>query len=136
RLTPSPARRSSDLRTLRLEGESAHAPGHAASHAHDESGGAGLLGWTLADRGLGISFWGQAMSAHYVHASLGLQDERALIDGGASLAVPLGEYGSATLRTSVRDLRDAGTENRNEAHLHWRLGGQTTLTTSATHVTG
>lgn len=104
----------------------------SGSRAGEQTGAAAVLGWTYVSRGLGLSLWSQAVSERYAHASLDPEDDRPLLDAGASLSLPMASLGSVTARQAYRRMRDRGEEHRSELHLHWKLGRGAMLTTSGT----
>jgi len=107
-----------------------------ASRVASSSGAAGAAIWALAGRRFGFSLQARAMSARYAHTSLDAERDRALLDAGGGLSVPLGRIGGVNLDVSRRWMRDQGAQDRQTLGTSWRVASGVSLGISGTRTGG
>jgi len=98
-----------------------------ASHTPVGDGAAGIAAWAYSGRRLGLSLWARAMSPRYANASLEPTRERALLDTGGGISVPLGAIGGANAGVAHRVMRDGGVQERQTLGTTWRLASGVSL---------
>ena len=108
----------------------------AASLADGGGGGAAVLAYSYLGRAVGFSAFTQVMSARYATVGLAPAQDRALLEAGASVSVPLGTRLSLSLQYKGTDWRDRGWTHRVGVLSSIRLMERASLLVSATHLQG
>jgi outer membrane usher protein len=105
----------------------------AGSLANGKSGAAAFLGYSYLGRSIGFSAFAQLASAHYAAVGLDPADDRAQLEAGASVSVPLGARLSLSVQYAGADFRDRGWRHRIGVLSSMRLTGRASLFVSANH---
>jgi outer membrane usher protein len=108
----------------------------SGSLAHGKSGAAAFLGYSYLGRSIGFSAFAQLTSDRYTTVGLDPDDDRALLEAGGSVSVPLGSRLSLSLQYSGADVRDRGWRHRIGVLSSLRLTGRASLFVSANHFPG
>lgn len=108
----------------------------AASLADGVRGAAAFLGYSYLGRMVGFSAFTQLASAHYATIGLDPADDRAKIEAGGSVSVPLGSRLSFSVQYSGADVGDRGWRHRIGILGSMRLTGRASLFVSANYLPG
>jgi outer membrane usher protein len=108
----------------------------AGSVARGKSGAAAFLGYSYLGRAIGVSAFAQLTSDRYATVGLDPRDDRALLEAGGSVSVPLGPRLSLSLQYSGVDFRDRGWTHRIGLLSSLRLTGRASLFVSANYFPG
>ena len=108
----------------------------SGSLADGKSGAAAFLGYSYLGRSIGVSAFAQRTSDRYATIGLDPDDDRARLEAGGSVSVPLGSRLSLSLQYSGTDFRDRGWSHRIGVLGSLRLTGQASLFVSANYFPG
>jgi outer membrane usher protein len=104
--------------------------GLAASADGADTGAAGSLAWAYRGRRVTASTFVRGVSSRYANLGVRGADDRALLDGRASLGVPLSQRVSLSAELRGARLRDAGDSSRAMVRGAVNLGSGMSLSTS------
>jgi outer membrane usher protein len=108
----------------------------SGSLARGKSGAAAFLGYSYFGRSIGFSAFAQLSSDRYTTVGLDPDDDRAQLEAGGSLSVPLGSRLSMSLQYAGADFRNRGWRHRIGCLSSLRLTQRASLFVSANHFPG
>lgn len=108
--------------------------GVATSHDRGEAGSAASLSWVYTSTRLGISGFVRAVSPSYANLDVRRDDDRALLDGRAQVAIPINHRASIGAAVQHSRLRDQDATSRGSLQGSLNLGQGAALSVSLARV--